>query len=92
MLKNKDGLLITNEECNLIDAINCDNDSGRHLLSKRSEEYWNMRATVEKARLACLAGNATEKEKQLVEYQKQSSDYSYWKNLPDEKKLFLEVE
>lgn len=51
-----------------------------------------MRATVEKARLACLTGNATEKEKQLVEYQKQSSDYSYWKNLPDEKKLFLEVD
>ena len=51
-----------------------------------------MRVTVEKARLACLAGNATEKEKQLVEYQKQSSDYSYWKNLPDEKKLFLEVD
>ncbi len=92
MLKNKDGLLITNEECNLIDTINCDNDSGRHLLSKRSEEYWNMRATVEKARLACLIGNATEKEKQLVEYQKQSSDYSYWKNLPDEKKMFFEID
>lgn len=92
MLKNKDGLLITNEECHLIDAINCDNDSGRHLLGERSEEYWNMRVTVEKARLACLAGNATEKEKQLVEYQKQSSDYSYWKNLPDEKKLFFEID
>jgi len=92
MLKNKYGLLITNEECNLIDAINCDNDSGRHLLSKRSEEYWNMRVTMEKARLACLTGNASEKEKQLVEYQKQSSDYSYWKNLPDEKKLFFEID
>lgn len=92
MLKNKEGLLITEEECRLIDEINCDNESGRHLLGKRGEDYWAMRIIVEEARLNVLTGTATEKDKQIVEYQKQSSDYSYWKNLPYEKKMFIEIE
>lgn len=92
MLKNKEGLLITEEECGLIDAINCDNDSGRHLLSERSDDYWAMRVTIENARLNILTGTATEKDKQIVEYQKQSSDYFYWKKLPDEEKMFIETD
>ena len=92
MLKNKENLLITEEECALIDHINCDNESGRHLLSERGKEYWDMRVAIQEARLRCRIGNATEKDRQIVEYQKQSSDYFYWKNLPDEKKLFVEDE
>lgn len=92
MLKNKENLLLTEEECNLIDSINGDNSSGRHLLSTRSNDYWNMRVTIEEARLHVNIGDATEKQKQIVEYQKQSLDYFYWKNLPDEKKLFIEIE
>lgn len=92
MLKLKENLLITEEECNLIDSINGDNESGRHLLGKRGEDYWAMRVIIEKARLNILTGTATEKDKQIVEYQKQSSDYSYWKKLPDEKKMFVEME
>lgn len=90
MLKNKENLLLTEEECNLIDTINCDNSSGRHLLSERSEEYWNMRVAIEEARLHKNLGQATEKELQMIEYQKQASEYSYWKSLPEEDKLFIE--
>ena len=91
MLKNKWNLLLTEKECNLIDAINCDNSSGRHLLSERSEEYWNMRVAIEEARLHKNLGQATEKELQALEYMKQGSDYEYWNSLPDDKKLFIEV-
>lgn len=90
MLKNKENLLITEEECALIDRINCDNETGRYLLDERSEEYWNMRVAIEEARLNCRIGNATEKQKQIVEYQKQSADYDYWNSLPDDKKMFIE--
>ena len=86
----KENLLLTEEECNLIDAINCDNESGRHLLGKRSEDYWDMRVTIEKARLRRNLGQATEKELQTLEYMKQASDYSYWEKLPEEEKLFTE--
>ena len=90
MLKNKENLLLTQEECNLLDAINCDNESGRHLLGKRSEDYWDMRVTVEKARLHRNLGQATDKELQMLEYMKQGADYFYWKKLPEEDKLFIE--
>ena len=92
MLKNKENILLTEAECSLIDSINADNQTGRHLLNKRSDDYWNMKVTIEKARLHINIGDATEKEKQIVEYQKQASDYSYWKKLPYEKKMFVEVE
>ena len=82
MLKNKENILLTEAECSLIDSINADNQTGRHLLNKRSDDYWNMKVTIEKARLHINIGDATEKEKQIVEYQKQASDYSYWKKTP----------
>lgn len=90
MLKNKENLLLTKEECNLIDQINCDNDSGRHLLDERAQGYWNMRVAIEQARLHRNLGQATEKELQILEYQKQGSDYDYWKALPEKDKLFIE--
>ena len=92
MLKNKENLLLTQEECDLIDAINCDNSSGRHLLGERSEVYWNMRVAIEEARLHKNLGQATEKELQILEYMKQGFDYFYWKKLTDEDKLFIEVD
>jgi hypothetical protein len=88
----KDGILITKEEANLICAINCDNESGRHLISPRSEEYWNMRVTLQEARLARNTGTANEKQLQMLEFQHQTEDYFYWRNLPDDKKLFTESE
>ena len=90
MLKNKENLLLTEEECNLIDQINCDNDSGRHYLDGRAQAYWNMRVVIEQARLHRNLGQATEKELQILEYQKQGSDYGYWKDLPEKDKLFIE--
>lgn len=92
MLKNKDNLLLTEQECGLLDSINCDNETGRHLLNERPKEYWDMRVMVEEARLHKNIGTATEKENQMLEYMKQGSDYFYWKNLPDEEKLFYDVE
>lgn len=92
MLKNKESLLVSEKECALIDRINSDNASGRHLLSERSEEYWSMRRALEEARVHCNDGTATDKEKQMVEYQKQASDYFYWKHLPEEKKLFIDTD
>ena len=92
MLKDKDNLLLTEKECNLICMINADNETGRHLITERSEEYWNMRVEIQEARLRCNIGNASEKDKQIVEYQKQASDYHYWNSLPEDKKLFTETE
>lgn len=51
-----------------------------------------MREVVAQAQLHKEAGVATEKEEQMLEYMKQGSDYFYWKNLPDEEKLFYDVE
>ena len=92
MLKNRENLLLTEEECNLINEINCDNESGRHLLGKRSDDYWNMRVTIEEARQHELDGSASDKELQMLEYMEQSSNYEYWNSLPDGQKLFIEVE
>ena len=92
MLKLKDNLLITENEARLIESINCDNESGRHLISERSEDYWNMRVTIELARLANRTGTANEKQKQILEYCKQSADYFYWKGLSEDEKLFFETE
>ena len=92
MLKNKENLLLSEEECDLIEQINLDNANGRHLLNDRTQDYWNMRVTIEQARLHKNLGQATEKELQIVEYQKQASEYSYWESLPDEKKLFIETD
>ena len=77
MLKNKENILLTEAECSLIDYINADNQTGRHLLNERSDDYWKMRNIIYEAIEHSIKGDATEKQKQIVEYQKQSSDYSY---------------
>lgn len=93
MLKNKPDLLITDEETSILDHINCDDANGGHLLSQRSEAYWKMRSEVaEAARLEESGRQMTGRQKQILEYLHQGRDYAYWNSLPDEKKLFVEVE
>lgn len=89
MLKNKTGLLISEEEMNLLEKINLDLATGAHLVNPRSDEYWEMLRQVAEAE---DAKEPTERQAQMLEYIKQCGDYFYWKKLPEEKKLFVEVD
>ena len=89
MLKDKEGLLLTEDETYLIEQATIDNETGNHLLRPRSDEYWAMRKEIYEA---TKAENPTDRQSQILEYMKQCSDYFYWKKLPDDKKLFIEVE
>ena len=44
------------------------------------------------ARNAESNGTATYKQKEMCEYERQSSDYFYWRKLPLEQKLFVEID
>lgn len=89
MLKNKTGLLISEEEMHLLEKINLDLATGAHLVNPRSDEYWEMLRQVAEAE---DAKEPTERQAQMLEYIKQCSDYFYWEKLPEEKKLFVEVD
>lgn len=91
MLKNK-VKCISQAECRLIEQIACDLDSGNHLLRPRSKEYWDMWNIMVEARDAEKNGVASTKQNEMVEYERQCRDYSYWRKLPNDKKLFVEVE
>lgn len=86
---NKKDLLLSENECRLIEQACCDNETGNHLLGrKRPDGYWEMRTEIY---LASIAEQPTEREAQINEYCKQCSDYHYWKSLPDDEKMFVEV-
>ena len=90
VLENKPGLLLTDEETSLIEQAVCDNATGNHWLGrKRPDGYWKMRKEIY---YASIIIPPTDRQKQINEYYKQCSDYWYWKSLPDEQKLFIEVE
>jgi hypothetical protein len=48
---------------------------------------WNLMVVARKAE---EIGTASEKQKEMCEYERQSRDYFYWKHLPEDKKLFIE--
>lgn len=83
---------ITEEEEILISRIASDFQSGNHLLYHRDEVYWNMWNRMVEARKSEMNNTADEKQKEMCEYERQSSDYFYWKRLPEDKKLFVEEE
>ncbi len=91
MLKDKCKLL-SPQECDLITQIAGDIQSGNHLIRPRGEDYWDYWNIMVKARNAELDGTATEKQKEMCEYERQAGDYSYWRKLPLEKKLFVEID
>ena len=91
MLKDKCKLL-SPQECDLITQIAGDIQSGNHLIRPRSEDYWDYWNIMVEARNAELEGTATEKQKEMCEYERQAGDYSYWRKLPLEKKLFVEID
>ena len=76
---------LTDREKELISQVACDIASGNHLLHPRSEEYWAFGETVTEA---INAETPTEKQVEIKEYYHQCTDYFYWKNLPDEDKMF----
>lgn len=90
MLKNK-CKFITDEECEMISKIASDIDSGNHLIRPRSKDYWDFFYMMVRARTNEIHGHATHKQAEMCEYERQCSDYSYWKKLPTEKKLFVEA-
>ena len=80
--------ILTEEETKLIEQIGCDLQTGNHLLRPRSDRYWEFGKEFSDAYDAVEKGTATEKQEQIVEYHKQCTDYFYWKELPDDKKMF----
>ena len=91
MLKDKCKLL-SPQECDLISQIAGDIQSGNHLIRPRDEEYWAFWNIMVEARNAEIDGTATEKQREMCEYERQAGDYYYWRNLPLEQKLFVEID
>jgi hypothetical protein len=81
---------LTEKEINLIERIASDIQSGNHLLNPRGDEYWSMWNLMVVARKAEELGTASEKQMEMCEYERQCSDYSYWRALDDNKKLFID--
>jgi hypothetical protein len=77
--------ILTEKEKELISQFGCDLQTGNHLLYPRSEEYWSFGKEFTEAR---EAPEPTEKQKEMLEYYHQCTDYHYWNNLPDEQKMF----
>ena len=77
--------ILTDREKELISEIACDMETGNHLIRPRSDEYW---AFSREFYEAANAKEPTEKQKEMIEYYNQSTDYFYWNNLPDEEKMF----
>lgn len=82
--------LINEKERELIERIASDIDSGNHLIRPREDEYWSMWNLMVVARKTEEIGTASEKQKEMCEYERQCRDYFYWKHLPEDKKLFIE--
>ena len=90
MLVNKCNY-ITDKNAELIERIASDIQSGNHLLYPREDEYWSMWNLMVVARKAVELGTADERQREMVEYEKQCSDYFYWRNLDTPEKLFVEI-
>jgi len=88
-MKSKCKFITPNEE-SLIERIAGDIESGNHLLNPREEDYWSMWNLMIVARKAEQLGTASDKQKEMCEYERQCKDYFYWIHLPEDKKLFVE--
>lgn len=76
---------LTEKEKELISQIVCDLETGNHLLRPRSEEYWAFSKEFAEAH---MTQTPNEKQKEILEYYRQCTDYHYWNNLPDRDKMF----
>lgn len=64
--------MLTKKEKELLSQVACDNETGNHLLGrKRPDSYWEMR---KEWAIATKAENPTDRQSELVEYVKQSTD------------------
>lgn len=76
---------LTEREMGFISEIACDMQTGNHLIRPRSDEYWEISKEFYEA---SNAKEPTEKQKEILEYYKQSSDYFYWDSLPEDERFF----
>ena len=81
---------LSHQDCQVISLIACDVESGNHLIRPRDEHYWKVWRDMCLATRAEDNNTADEKQKEMCEYCRQCQYYSYWRNLPLEKKLFVE--
>ena len=78
--------ILTDNDKEFISQIVCDDATGNHLLGrKRQEGYWEMRKEIVEAK---NSESLTERQIDILEYYKQSSDYTYYQSLPIEKRMF----
>lgn len=80
-------ILLTKEERLIISTIASDNESGGHLLNKRSEDYWKSRKIFSEIYNKSSI-ELTDKEKDMLEYYNQCSDYNYYISLSEESRMF----
>ena len=78
---------LTKEEKAIICTIACDNESGGFLLRERSEDYWKLRKIFSEIYNKSSI-ELTDKEKDMLEYYNQCSDYNYYISLTEEKRMF----
>lgn len=77
--------IITQSDKDLLSQVACDNETGNHLLGRhRPPAYWEIRKEWQDA---TTATSPNERQKMILEYVHQYSDYSYYMSLPPEKRL-----
>ena len=81
-------ILLTKEEKAIISIIACDNESGGHLLRERSEDYWKLRKVLSEIYNKSSKIELSDKEKDMLEYYNQCSDYNYYISLSEESRMF----
>lgn len=85
MYVNNMDMELTNKEKEILSQIVCDNETGHHLLHRRSGDYWRIRNEWVAAGKAVTP---TDRQKNICEYVHQCSDYDYYNSLPLDKRMF----
>lgn len=77
--------ILTEEEKRYLANIAADLQTGNHLIRPRSTEY---KTYMQEYYDAVNATEPTEKQREMKEYVHQTTDYYYWKSLPEEERFF----
>lgn len=77
--------MLTNREKEILAQIAYDNETGNHLLYKRSDVYWQIRNEWVAAN---NAETPNHKQRDMCEYVHQCSDYDYYNSLPLGRRMF----
>ena len=79
--------ILTERERNLICRAATDIESGNYLICPRSYSELTMVDEV-LATINTPEEKRSDRQKEIMEYYHQCTDYDYWNNLPDDEKLF----